>query len=338
MSERQQSQRTIVGSGAYQYEFIENWGDFPSGIYNNGIAVDSRDRVYVLALGFGTYKNLTPSPLIFIADHNGDFLGDWGTGACDHAHGLNIVDDILYLTDKYASVCLKYTLSGQVLQLLGQRYQHSDTGCFKSGDPVPRASGPFNRPDDFIRSPWGELYVADGTHNARVHRFDSGGHLIQSWGHWGHEPGQFSSPHAVLPLKDRRVLVCDRMNHRVQIFNPEGRLLDVWDKHLQWPSKIAVTPRGDFVVGEDPGNQIARGDSDDRSEAKAPRPSGIRVLDNAGELLAHLEVGKTHQLAIDSRGDIYTATHGAVHKLVWLGGSDRSAPAPASIYGEIPLV
>ena len=314
---QQTSERKIVGSGKYRYEFIPNWGKFPDKLYNNSVAVDSKDRVYVLALGFGGYKNLAPAPLMYVADKGGDILGSWGTGAADHAHGLNIVDDVIYLCDKPESVCLKYTLDGKILQMLGYRGAHSDTGCKKSGHVVPHAAGPFNHPDDFTRSPWGDLYVADGTHNTRVHRFDSGGHLIQSWGHWGDGPGQFKSPHAVLPTRDGKLYVCDRLNHRVQIFTPEGAFLSEWTG-LQWPSEVVPTHEGDFAICEDPGNQIARGDSADRSEAKATRPSGIRILDRDGQFIAQLDVGKTHQIAMDSRGDIYAATHAGVNKLVRL--------------------
>ena len=309
-------ERKITGSGDYRYEFIPNWGKFPDKLYNNSIGVDSKDRVYVLALGIGVYKNMThDAPIVFVASREGELLGSWGNGACVHAHGLNIVDDVAYITDKPASVCLKYTLDGKILQMLGQHGMHSDTGCKGSGLFVPRPAGPFNHPDDFICAPWGDLYVADGTHNTRIHRFDNGGHLIQSWGVWGDGPGEFKSPHAVLPTKDGKLYVCDRLNHRVQIFTKEGQYLSQWTG-FQWPSKIVQTLEGDFVVCEDPGNQIARGDSEDRSEAKATRPSGIRILDKDGKLLSHLDCGKSHQIAIDSRGDIYVATHTAVNKLV----------------------
>ncbi len=317
MAEQQASSK-IVGSGKYRYEFIPNWGKLPEKLYNNSVAVDSQDRVFICTLGFGGFRNLTPAPLMYITDRDGNVLGSWGTGASEHAHGLNIVDDVCYFTDKYDSICLKYTLDGKILQMLGQRGVHSDTGCRKSGDPVPHAAGPFNHPDDFTRAPWGDLYVADGTHNARIHRFDSGGHLIQSWGHWGPEPGQFSSPHAVLPTRDGKLYVCDRLNHRIQIFTPEGKVLGVWSDVVQWPSETVLTHEGDFAICEDPGNQIARADSADRSEAKAARPSGVRILDKDGKLIVHLDCGKAHQLAIDSRGDMYTATHTAINKLVRL--------------------
>ncbi len=265
----------------------------------------------MLALGIGTEypKPLSPAPLMYVADTDGNVLESWGTGAAVHAHGLNIINDEIYLCDKYDSVLFKYTLDGKVLQMLGRRGMHSDTGCEKNGAPVPRAGGPFNQPDDFTVSPWGDYYVADGMRNARVHRFDNGGHLIQSWGQWGSNPGDLKTPHAVLATPDRKLYVCDRMNNRVQVFSPEGKVLGIWGD-LQWPCNIVITPEGDFAIGEDPGKH---GDPN-----SAGRQSGIRIYDKDGESVSDLEVGPTHWMAIDSVGNIYTATHRSVNKLVRL--------------------
>ena len=321
----------IVGERAYRYEYIPAWGKFPKDLYNNSVGVDSEDRVYALGLGIGKTYPLAPAPLIEICNRDGDYLGNWGSGAAVHAHGLNIIDDVVYVCDKPASVCLKYTLDGKILQLLGRHGVHSDTGCMKSGDPVPRAAGPFNRPDDFVRAPWGDFYVADGTHNARVHRFDGGGNLIQSWGHWGHEPGQFSSPHSVLPTRDGRLYVCDRLNDRVQIFTPDGVLIGIWTG-FQWPSKIVLTPEGDFAVCEDPGNQTNPGVIGHGIETQAARPSGIRIVNKDGKLISHLAVGRTHWIAQDSYGDIYTATHTAINKLARVERLKQPKDKPRAIY------
>ena len=43
---------TIVGTGEYRYEVIENWGRLPDGWHYGEVAavgVDSRDNVYVFA-------------------------------------------------------------------------------------------------------------------------------------------------------------------------------------------------------------------------------------------------------------------------------------------------
>ena len=80
---------------------------------------------------------------------------------------------MVYLTDRDDSVCLKYTLDGKPLQVLGTRGEHSDTGCERPGELVPRAAGPFNYPTEMVPAPSGELYITDGYRNARVHRFSA---------------------------------------------------------------------------------------------------------------------------------------------------------------------
>lgn len=71
-------------------------------------------------------------------------------------------------------------------------------------------------------APSGDLYVSDGQANARVHRFSPEGQLILSWGEPGTGPGQFNLPHGIGVAPDEWVMVADRDNERVQIFNPEG--------------------------------------------------------------------------------------------------------------------
>jgi len=101
----------------------------------SAVATDSQDRVY----GFQR-----KDPPIVIFDRDGNFLSSWGNGAFDFAHGISISDDTVYLTDRNNSVCLMYTLDGKPIQMLGRHGVHSDTGCERPGDLVPRAAGPFN--------------------------------------------------------------------------------------------------------------------------------------------------------------------------------------------------
>jgi sugar lactone lactonase YvrE len=54
---------------------------------------------------------------------------------------------------------------------------------------------PFNRPTNAAIAANGDIYVADGYGNARVHRFTADGELIGSWGEPGRGPGQFVVPH-----------------------------------------------------------------------------------------------------------------------------------------------
>jgi DNA-binding beta-propeller fold protein YncE len=247
----------------------------------SAVATDSQDRVY----GFQR-----KDPPIVIFDRNGNFLSSWGNGAFDFAHGISISDDIVYLTDRNNSVCLIYTLDGKPIQMLGRHGVHSDTGCERPGDLVPRAAGPFNYPSEMVADPAGDLYVSDGYRNARVHRFAPDGNLKRSWGEPGKTaPNQFHLPHSLL-VHEGRVYVCDRENHRIQIFTTDGQPITMWTD-VQQPMDISLDPEGVFYV----------------SEGRAGGPSArISVLDGTGAVLARFDCrGSGHGSWVDAYGDIY---------------------------------
>ena len=75
--------------------------------------------------------------------------------------------------------CVVYQLSpkGELLMTLGTPGQPTDTGYDTSGKPeihhnetVARSAGPFNSCCNLAFGPNGDIYVADGYGNARVHR------------------------------------------------------------------------------------------------------------------------------------------------------------------------
>jgi len=152
---------------------------------------------------------------------------------------------------------------------------------------------PFNQPTWAKQSPSGETYVSDGYGQYRVHRFAANGKLLTSWGEQGNGPGQFALPHSVVTDSRGRVLVADRENHRVQIFDGDGKFLDQWTDLLQ--------PMDLFI------------DADDTVYvAEAQQRISVYSLD--GELLSRWgEKGPApgqfsdspHGLCVDSRGDLY---------------------------------
>ena len=197
----------VVGSGGYQYEVAENWGQLPRGRtfgVVTGVAVDSRERVYIC--------QQQQDPPVMVFNRDGNYLDSWGTGFIVEPHTMYIgPDDLIYLADRGAHVALKLTPAGEVLLELGNRGQPSDTGCTEDEGEVLRAAGPFNRPTRLSPSPSGDLYVSDGYRNSRVHRFAAGGSLLTSWGEPDRTaPGEFYSPHSVWIDQDGLVYVCDR--------------------------------------------------------------------------------------------------------------------------------
>jgi hypothetical protein len=135
--------------------------------------------------------------------------------------------------------------------------------------------------------------VSDGYRNARVHRFSSDGQLKASWGQPGKtSASEFHLPHSLLIDQDERVIVCDRENHRIQIFDLNGEFITMWTD-IQRPMDISVDSDGVFCVSE--------GSVDDSS-------ARISLLDKDGAVLSRFECrGSGHGSWMDSRGDIYLA-------------------------------
>ena len=203
-------------------------------------------------------------------------------------------------------MCIIYTLDGKPIQMLGRHGVHSDTGCERAGDLVPRAAGPFNYPTEMVPHSSGDLFVSDGYRNARVHRFSGDGDLKLSWGEPGKtEANQFHLPHSLL-VHDERVYVCDRENHRMQVFTTDGRFLAIWTD-IQRPMDISIDGDGVLYVSEG---------GVDGSSAR------VSVLDTEGNVLSRFDCrGPGHGSWVDSRGDIYVGlgNPGGVDKFVRQG-------------------
>jgi len=274
---------TQVGSGEYSYELIPDFLKLPSGErfgLVSRVGIDSADRVYV-------FQRKNPPVVVF--DRDGTYLGAWGTGEVTDPHGLKIVDDVVYTTDRSDSVVKSFTLDGKVLLELGERGVHSETGCTGSPWLAQRAAGPFNHPTEMMPHPNGDIYVTDGYRNARVHRFTPDGRLGASWGAPGHGPGEFHLPHSIAFDSDGVLYVADRSNKRIQMFTPEGAFLGQWTG-MGGPNDIARAHDGTFVIAE---------------QEDGDRPAYVCVRDAGGKVLVRLESRHVHGVGVDSRGDIY---------------------------------
>ncbi|XP_055340070.1 brain tumor protein-like [Paramacrobiotus metropolitanus] len=86
---------------------------------------------------------------------------------------------------------------------------------------------------------------------------------IAKFGDFGTGDGQFSEPSGVAVNAHRDILVADTNNHRVQIFDHEGRFKFAFgecgkrDGQMLYPNRVAVARNGDVVVTErSPTHQI----------------------------------------------------------------------------------
>ena len=213
-----------VGQGAFAYEVKDNWAQRPPGISwpeVAAVAVDSRGRVFVFNRG---------DHPVAVFDGDGTFLHSWGEGYFVGVHGITIgPDDSVYCTDHAGHTVDKFTPEGKFLLRLGTRGRPSPTGAVGTDcRTVRRAAGPFNFPTTVALSPEGEIYVADGYGNTRVHKFAPDGRLLASWGTPGVGPGQFHLLHGIAVNRQGTVFVADRENCRVQSFSPDGTFLRQW--------------------------------------------------------------------------------------------------------------
>lgn len=301
------------GSGPYQFQPVLNWGHLPEGITLGdvaGIAIDERDQVYLFNRGV--------DPVV-VFNRDGHFINSWGHGQFVNAHGAHIgADQCLYLTDNGNHTVRKFSLDGRLLLTLGKENQPAG---FMSGLP-------FCRCTHTALTPRGDILVSDGYGNAAVHKYDPTGRYLTSWGQPGSGPGEFNLPHNICCDGDGWVYVADRENHRVQIFDQDGRY-ECQINNMHRPSGLAIM-RGKCpccVVGElqsyQPVNRLTpnlgpRVSFIDRSSHIVSR---IDRREGAGS--APAQFISPHAIAFDSRGDMYV---GDVVAADW-----------ASIFPEIPM-
>jgi len=310
-----------LGERALTFELVPNWEQLPAGWSHGdvaGVATDSQDRVYVF--------NRSEHPLI-VYDRDGRFLKSWGEGVFTRPHGITIHQDVVYCADDTDHTVRAFTLDGTLLFTLGNLNQPSDSGYSPEGPTnllsIKRGAAPFNRPTRLTVAPNGDLYVADGYGNARIHRFSADGQtLIQSWGEPGSEPGQFNLPHSVWAHRDGRVFVCDRENDRIQIFSADGQLQTIWT-NVTRPGDLFIDADDNVYIGEMAWQQ--GGSSMAGKPTPETRSSQLSVRDIEGNIRTRwggpdpCEPGSfasPHGLWLDSRGDLYVAevTHTALSR------------------------
>ena len=284
----------VIGDGNFAYEHLNSWHKLPEDIRlieTPGITVDSNDKVYALT------RNINHPVMVF--DKAGNFLRSFGKGVfSNRTHGATAgPDNILFFADDGKHTITKWTTDGKLLMTIGTPLK-----------PKSRFSGaPFNKPTHVaVSQHTGEIFVSDGYGNARVHKYSSDGKHLLSWGEPGIDPGQFLVPHNIVIDSNERIYVADREAHRVQVFDTDGNVIEVWN-NLYMPTGMTIGPDDNIYIGELNGLPIIQ---------DAPGLGHrISIVDKHGHLLARFgdpyegeESGKfiaPHGMAVDSHGDIY---------------------------------
>jgi len=304
-----------------KYEPVAGWAKIPHGLWlreATSVAVDSEDRVYVFNRGnmpmlvfdpegnlVDSWGNETPhAGMTTITDPYGASRRVWEGVRFTWPHAVRVDhEDHLWLVDVQTHTMTKTDRAGATLMQIG-----TPGGL---GTAAPKQSGePFNRPTDVAVHPsTGDIFISDGYGNSRVHRFDQNGKHLLSWGEPGSDHGQFSLPHSIALVDDEHVVVCDRENHRVQVFTIEGAFVRAWHAH----HAVAVTRgRGDddrLYVAEQGPPAVQLGVPNLGHRVSIYTPKGELVTRVGAPLPGEApdQFLWPHSIAVDSRGDIYVA-------------------------------
>lgn len=284
--------------GPAPFTKIAGWPKFPVGKgFSNKVshvAADSKGRIYVADRG--------PNPIKMFSAA-GELLGTVGDSVIlpsvyydlrqtppvamerrHWVHGLHVDRaDNLWVTDVGRHVVMKFSPEGKHLMTLGTLDRPGET------------SSTFAQPTSVLVAPSGEIFVADGYGNSRIVKFSASGKFIKAWGKRGLRPGEFHMPHCLSMDSRGRLYVNDRENHRVQIFDQEGRFLE------QWPNLHSMDAL--FIT------------KDDRIYGGAGTDDRIFRFDARGKIIEQWGNGHTfgypHGICIDREGNLYVAQTGA---------------------------
>lgn len=220
-----------TGSGSHVYENVPWWGTSENkgvGSTNGGVAIDKAGRIYFSTdtdRGILVYNdkgelqsNIGPSNIhdLFIREENGrEYI--WAS----HTKGKRLV---------------KMDLTGkEVFQIPNAKTSEVQGGW-----------GGVTAADI---APDGSIFVALGYGSNFIHKFDSEGRLLKTFGGKGKGDGQINTAHGMI-LDHRftppRVMVADRENGRLSYFDLDGNWIGVIAEGLRRPTDLAFI--GDEVA------------------------------------------------------------------------------------------
>ena len=315
-----------VNSGANPYRVIRDWAQFTSEKRpwggSNGVAID-KDGKSVWATdrcSAGTVPGCldTKANPIHHFDESGKEIRSFGGGMFVWPHGIHVdrdgnvwvtdarapsADDLKNFSgeDKKGSVAVKFSPEGKVLMTLG-------TPGVK-GNP-PQA---LTEPTVVITDPTnGDVYVAESHTNVadpnlvgRISVFDKSGKFLRTIGKTGAGPGEFRTPHGLAFDSQRRLIVVDRHNHRVQILTKDGKYIGEYPEFSRG-SGLAIDPNDTIYVA----------DSESAPRVHPGWLRGIRIGSlKDGKVTMFIPPHKTDApdgamgegIAVDAAGNIYTA-------------------------------
>ncbi len=228
----------------------------------------------------------------------------------------------VWVIDDQLHMIYKFTYDGKIALSLGTKGQRGRDG-----------GKLFDRPTDIAWLPDGTFFISDGYGGKRVAKFDKDGKFIKDWGEAPKDPknpgpSEFNTVHSIAVSDDRRLFVVDRGHGRIQVFDENGKFLDMF----------ATGPQGltkDYPLGQVVSRPYAHLITADQMLWAADGGTN-RVLkyDLTGKYLYGWgqpgpypgQFGGPHALTVDQNGNLYIAEvfSGRVQKFRPKRGADPS--------------
>jgi len=306
------------------YRLVENWAQLPPSMNGGkwgeviGVKPDLAGNIWVLHRcfnvvppGSATCVGRDDMPSIMKFDMSGRLLASFGQGLLAFPHGFHLDrEGNVWVSDanQHETVLgvsangrghqvFKLDANGKVLLTLGK------AGVAGKGPDT------FDRPTDVAIAPNGDIFVTDGHGtNNRVVKFSKDGRYIKEWGRTGSAPGEFNQPHALDIDPQGRIVVADRSNNRLQIFDQDGNFIDAW-KQFGRPSGLYIAPDGTILVTDSQSN-AKRNPGFNRGIYIGNIKDGVPVAfipDPEVALQDNSTISGASGVAIDAAGGVYAA-------------------------------
>jgi DNA-binding beta-propeller fold protein YncE len=304
-----------------------------------GLHVDNRDHVWVLHRYRGMLadeKGAKPgdaarccvaAPPVLEYDAQGNFVRGWGgPGEGYHwpanEHGIYADSEgFVWVAgnDNADHMILKFTREGKFVMQIGK----------PGKSPGSNSGAQLGRPANMeVDAAAGELFVADGYGNKRVVVLDARtGAYKRHWGAYGGAPSDDKMPvydaaspppkqfanavHCIRLSRDGLVYVCDRGNNRLQVFRKDGTFVR---EHIS--AHIGATDTADVVFSPDAAQRyMVLADGQSSFLRILSREDGKQLGSFARHGRQAGEFRSLHNLAIDSKGNLYTGEAGFGRRL-----------------------
>lgn len=287
------------------YETLPDWVRAPRVLGSvSDVDIDADGNIWIAErCGANNCADSALDPILHF-DTEGRWLAAIGADRFAWPHGLHIdTDGNLWVTDGRSGAgrghqVHKFAPDGRLLLSLGE-----------AGMPGAGA-GRFDGPTDVVVAANGDVFVSDGHEtesNNRIVKFSAAGRYLSEWGGTGDAPSRFDVPHALALDSQGRLFVADRNNNRIQIFDQDGRLLEVWTQFGR--------PSGLYIDAED---TLYVSDNQSNTARNPGWPRGIRIGSaRDGTVYSFIpdpdfdptmdEETSAHGLAADGSGAVYGA-------------------------------